>query len=95
MSAAGGFRQAEGVTLNIYVGNLSFDTADADLLNVFSPYGKVQSARVAVAPHTQRSRGVGFVEMPDSGEANAAIKCPEWQGIFRARSYGKRVTSPI
>ncbi|MBN2312204.1 MAG: RNA-binding protein [Candidatus Hydrogenedentes bacterium] len=60
--------------MNIYVGNLSYDTRDADLSAAFEAHGRVDSARVIMDRYTDRSRGFGFVEMPDQSEAQAAIK---------------------
>jgi RNA recognition motif-containing protein len=60
--------------LDIYVGNLSFDTTDRDLETAFTPHGKVNSVRVAIDRDTGRARGFGFVEMPDQNEAQAAIR---------------------
>ena len=60
--------------MNIYVGNLSFSTTDADLKKAFEPHGKVDSASVVIDRETNRSRGFGFVEMSDAGEAQAAIQ---------------------
>jgi len=59
--------------MNIFVGNLSFDTRDDGLREAFSAHGAVESAQVIMDRDTGRSRGFGFVEMPDAGEANAAI----------------------
>jgi RNA recognition motif-containing protein len=59
--------------LNIYVGNLSYDTSDRDLETAFSSYGAVTSARIATDRETGRSRGFGFVEMANAQEAQAAI----------------------
>lgn len=59
--------------MNIFVGNLSFSTTGDDLSTAFAQYGKVESAQVIMDRQTGRSRGFGFVEMPDSGEAQAAI----------------------
>jgi RNA recognition motif-containing protein len=59
--------------LNIFVGNLSFSTTNEDLSAAFAQYGSVDSAQVIMDRQTGRSRGFGFVEMPDSGEAQAAI----------------------
>jgi hypothetical protein len=59
-----------GVTVlskNIYVGNLSWSTTDADLNTMFSQYGQVTSAHVIEDRETGRSRGFGFVEMDDEG----------------------------
>ena len=57
----------------LYVGNLSYDTSDSDLQRLFEEYGKVDSAQVVRDRETGRSRGFGFVEMPDDQEAQAAI----------------------
>jgi len=59
--------------LNIYVGNISFDTSDRDLEAAFATYGAVTSARIATDRDTNRSRGFGFVEMDNQTEAQAAI----------------------
>ncbi len=60
--------------MNINVGNMSFLTSDEELREVFSEFGTVSSAKVAKDSATNRSRGFGFVEMPDDREAKAAIK---------------------
>ena len=59
--------------MNIFVGNLSFSSTDASLSALFEPFGTVTSAKVILDPQTKRSRGFGFVEMPDEAEAKAAI----------------------
>lgn len=59
--------------MNIYVGNLSYRTTDADLRAKFEEFGEVSSATVVKDRETQRSRGFGFVEMPDDEEGQAAI----------------------
>jgi len=59
--------------LNIYVGNLSFDTSERDLEAAFAAYGAVASARIATDRETNRPRGFGFVEMASQAEAQAAI----------------------
>ena len=59
--------------MNIYVGNLSYDTTEAGLQQAFEQYGQVESARIIMDRYTNRSRGFGFVEMPDDAEAEAAI----------------------
>lgn len=56
---------------NIYVGNLSWGTSDEDLRSLFAQYGEVDSARVIMDRETGRSRGFGFVEMEDTGAAQA------------------------
>lgn len=57
----------------IFVGNFSFSTTDADLRQWFEPHGSVESASVVTDRNTGRSRGFGFVEMPNNSEADAAI----------------------
>jgi cold-inducible RNA-binding protein len=59
--------------LNIYIGNLSFETSEADLQAAFAAYGSVTSARIATDRDTGRARGFGFVEMANQAEAQAAI----------------------
>jgi RNA recognition motif-containing protein len=58
----------------LYVGNLSFNTSNGDLENLFSPHGTVQSAQVIMDRDTGRSKGFGFVEMGSDAEAQAAIQ---------------------
>jgi RNA recognition motif-containing protein len=60
--------------MNIYVGNLSFGTGDAELQTLFAEFGEVSTAQAIVDRETGRSRGFGFVEMPDKTEAEAAIE---------------------
>ena len=60
--------------MNIYVGNLSYDTNDDDLRDAFSQYGQVDDARVIKDRESGRSRGFGFVEMASDTEAKAAIE---------------------
>jgi len=60
--------------LNIYVGNLSFQTRDEALRSAFARFGQVESARVVEDRDSGRSRGFGFVEMNDEAEARAAIE---------------------
>ena len=57
--------------MNIYVGNLSFTTTSQDLENLFAEYGSVDSAAVINDRETGRSRGFGFVEMPNEAGAKA------------------------
>ncbi len=59
---------------NIYVGNLVWDASADDLLALFQQHGKVTSAQVITDRETGRSRGFGFVEMEDDGEAQRAIE---------------------
>jgi RNA recognition motif-containing protein len=59
--------------MNIYVGNLSWGLKDQDLANLFTPFGEVASAKIVMDKFTQRSKGFGFVEMPNDEQAQAAI----------------------
>jgi RNA recognition motif-containing protein len=59
--------------MNIYVGNLSWNLKDQDLLNLFSSHGEVSSAKIITDKFTGRSKGFGFVEMPNDDQAQAAI----------------------
>jgi RNA recognition motif-containing protein len=58
---------------NIYVGNLPFNATEADLQQLFSEHGQVSRASVVIDRETGRSRGFGFVEMADDGQAQNAI----------------------
>jgi cold-inducible RNA-binding protein len=57
----------------LYVGNLSYQTTEADLTNMFEPYGTVESARIITDRDTGRSKGFGFVEMSEDEAAEKAI----------------------
>jgi len=59
--------------MNIYVGNLSFRATEEELRQAFSAYGQVTSATIIKDKFTGKSRGFGFVEMPDAKEGQAAI----------------------
>ena len=59
--------------MDIYVGNLPYSVGDDDLRQLFESYGSVTSARVIIDRMSGRSKGFGFVEMPDNSEAEKAI----------------------
>ena len=59
--------------MNIYVGNLSYETTDQELRQLFEEYGTVESTSVIIDKFTGKSRGFGFVVMPDKAQADAAI----------------------
>ena len=59
--------------MNIYVSNLSYNTESDSLQELFAGYGEVTSANVITDRETGRSRGFGFVEMPDDTEGQKAI----------------------
>ena len=60
--------------MNIYVGNLSYGMNEDDLRSSFEDHGTVDSAKIIMDRETGRSKGFGFVEMPDDDEARAAIR---------------------
>jgi RNA recognition motif-containing protein len=60
-------------TMNIYVGNLSWSMTDDDLMNLFTQYGSVSSAKILKDKMNGRSKGFGFVEMEDEEAAKNAI----------------------
>ena len=59
--------------MNIYVGNLSWNTREEDLQEAFEAFGEVSSVAIITDRETGKSRGFGFVEMPSDSEARAAI----------------------
>jgi hypothetical protein len=59
--------------MNIYVGNLSFSVAEADLRDAFAAYGAVSTSSIIKDKFSGESRGFGFVEMPNKEEADKAI----------------------
>jgi len=59
--------------MNIYVGNLSFRATDDSLRELFAQFGEVTSAKIMMDKMSGRSKGFGFVDMPDDAAANAAI----------------------
>lgn len=69
--------------MNIYVGNLSFDATQPDLESLFTPHGKIDDVRLITDRYSGRSKGFGFVEMPNDDEAESAIQAlngTEFQG---------------
>jgi RNA recognition motif-containing protein len=59
--------------VNIYAGNLSYSTTDVELRQMFEAHGTVDRASVVMDRMTSRSKGFGFVEMPNDKEARSAI----------------------
>jgi hypothetical protein len=60
--------------MNLFVAGLPYDLDDAELEEIFEKFGKVASAKVAMDKETGKSRGFGFVEMPNEAEAKEAIE---------------------
>ena len=61
------------VNMNIYIGNLDYGVSEEDLREAFGEFGEVSSANIISDKFTGRSKGFGFVEMPNDAEANQAI----------------------
>lgn len=61
------------MSTKIYVGNLSYNISDDDLMSKFSDFGVVESAKVIMDRDTNRSKGFGFVEMATSSDSEKAI----------------------
>lgn len=59
--------------MKIYVGNMSYDTTEDDLKKAFEAMGQVASVSIIKDKFSGRSKGFGFVEMPDNAQAEAAI----------------------
>jgi len=64
----------DGDCVEIYVGNLSYDMSEAQMRKEFEKFGAVKSARIISNRFNHKSKGFGFVEMPNRPEAEAAIK---------------------
>jgi len=60
--------------MNIYVGSLHFKMNEAELREIFEEYGEVASAKIIIDKYSGKSKGFGFVEMPNEVEAKKAIE---------------------
>ena len=67
--------------MNIYVGNLSYEATQDDVRAAFEAHGEVSSVSIIMDKMTGRSRGFGFVEMPDKGQGTAAITALNLQEV--------------
>ncbi len=67
--------------MNIYVGNLAWEVTEDDLRSEFASFGEVESARLISDRMTGRSRGFGFVEMPNNEEGKAAISAMDGKDL--------------
>ena len=66
---------------NIYVGNLSYEATEDDLRSAFEAHGEVSSVAIIRDKMSGKSRGFGFVEMPDKNQAMAAITATNLQEV--------------
>ena len=60
--------------MNLYVGSLNFNMTEAELKELFEEYGEVTSAKIIFDKYSGKSKGFGFVEMPNEAEAKKAIE---------------------
>lgn len=79
--------QATSMAKRLYVGNLAYTVSSDDLQELFEQFGAVKAAQVLSDRETGRSRGFGFVEMAEDGEADAAI-----EGLDGTDHQGRRLT---
>lgn len=70
--------------MKLYVGNLSFDTSEADLRSIFEQFGSVTETHIVNDRETGRSRGFAFVTMSNAAEGRAAI------GTLHGKQFGGR-----
>lgn len=60
--------------MNIFVGNLGDETTEKQLEILFTPFGEIKTVKIIIDNYTRRSRGFGFVEMPDQANAESAVE---------------------
>lgn len=72
--------------MNIYVGNMNFNLGNDELMNLFTPFGTVTSAKIIIDKVTGRSKGFGFVEMSNDDEARSAIA-----GLHETEHMGRKL----
>ena len=77
------------MSINIYVGNLSFDANESELKGLFEEYGAVDTVKIISDQFTGRSRGFGFVEMQNREEGMRAITRTRFQGFRWSRAETK------
>jgi RNA recognition motif-containing protein len=71
--------------MKIFIGNLSYDVTEGDLRQAFEAFGQVTSTTVVKDQESHRSKGFGFVEMPEQAEAQSAIAALNGQA-FKGRT---------
>jgi RNA recognition motif-containing protein len=60
--------------MNIYIGNLSYNTTEDTLRSMFAEFGEIESVKLIKDRFSGRPKGFGFIEMPSNSEADKAIK---------------------
>ena len=66
---------------SLFVGNMSFQTTEADLAGLFQPFGQIGRIHIATDRETGRARGFAFIEMPNDDEAAKAIAALDGKAI--------------
>src|SRR5947199_9555643 len=66
---------------SLFVGNMSFQTSESELRELFAPFGQVTRVHMAMDRETGRARGFAFVEMPNDAEAAQAMTAPDGNGV--------------
>ena len=74
------------MSVNIYVGNLSYDASESKVEELFLQYGEVSSVKIITDQYSGRSKGFGFIEMNDKNEAENAI-----QGLNGTEVLGREI----
>ncbi|WP_282097147.1 RNA recognition motif domain-containing protein [Leptospira ryugenii] len=74
--------QGNNMSVNIYVGNLSYEMTESKLRDLFSAHGSVSSIKIITDQYSGGSKGFGFVEMDDQQAANNAIRELNGQNIL-------------
>ncbi|KMQ51791.1 RNA-binding protein [Chitinispirillum alkaliphilum] len=73
--------------MNIYVGNLSYDSTEEEIRELFGQYGEVSSVSLITDKYTGRAKGFGFVEMPNNDQAQQAV-----QSLSNQEVKGRKIT---
>jgi cold-inducible RNA-binding protein len=66
---------------NLFVGNMSFQTTESELTELFKPFGQITRIRVVMDRETGRARGFAFVEMPNDDEATKAVAALDGKSV--------------
>lgn len=80
--------------MKLLVRNLVRSVTESELTEMFEAYGKVQSCALVIDPKTSRSKGFGFVEMPNPGEAKAAVKSLNGRDVMGLALRVKKADEP-
>jgi len=75
---------------SLFVGNMSFQTSESELRELFAPFGQVTRVHMAMDRETGRARGFAFIEMPNDAEAAAAMTALDGKEVWRAQFESER-----